>query len=40
MGKVYLNPECWSCGNITGDDKICPKCGEHLDDDPEQQEEI
>jgi predicted amidophosphoribosyltransferase len=39
MGKIFLNPECWNCGNTIRNDKICPKCGEHLEDAPTIQEE-
>lgn len=39
MPKVSISPECWNCGNIVSDDHICPKCGEHQEDDPEQEEQ-
>lgn len=35
MSKIKLNPECWNCGANTNDDRVCPKCGEHLEDNPE-----
>ena len=34
MARIVSNPECWNCGKVVNDDKICPKCGEHLDDEP------
>lgn len=40
MASVFNNPECWSCGAATNDDKICIKCGEHLEDDPEITREL
>lgn len=39
MSRITSNPECWNCGNTVSNDKVCPKCGEHLDDDPELDEE-
>ena len=35
MSKIKLNPECWNCGSTVSNDKVCPQCGEHLEDDPE-----
>lgn len=34
MARIELNDECWNCGVIVRDDGTCPKCKEHISDDP------
>lgn len=38
MAKVFLNPECWNCGEVVDDDNHCTHCGFDMDEQPDDME--